>query len=114
MELHSREFTFGTNEPPRTCRSECGQIIPCVEDQGTRAFVSGPLDSQLFPRTITGALESLRRRVGIFDEETGNLGHPLFATRAVEARAAGGEALRPYGRAIVENCLLTIMTLDRS
>ena len=30
---------------------------------------------------ITSVLESLTRRVDIFDEETGNLRHPLFATR---------------------------------
>jgi F-type H+-transporting ATPase subunit gamma len=30
---------------------------------------------------ITSVLESLSRRVDIFDEETGNLRHPLFATR---------------------------------
>jgi len=30
---------------------------------------------------VSGALELLKRRVDIFDEETGNLGHPLFATR---------------------------------
>jgi F-type H+-transporting ATPase subunit gamma len=30
---------------------------------------------------ITSVLESLTRRVDIFDPETGNLRHPLFATR---------------------------------
>jgi len=53
----------------------------CIEDEGTRAFASVPLDFQVFPRTITGALESLRLRVGSLDEETCNLRHPLFATR---------------------------------
>lgn len=34
-----------------------------------------------YARMITSVLESLVRRVDIFDEETGNLRHPLFATR---------------------------------
>jgi len=34
-----------------------------------------------YARMITSVLESLRRRVDIFDESTGNLRHPLFATR---------------------------------
>ena len=34
-----------------------------------------------YAKMITSVLESLTRRVDIFDEETGNLRHPLFATR---------------------------------
>jgi F-type H+-transporting ATPase subunit gamma len=34
-----------------------------------------------YARMITSVLESLTRRVDIFDEATGNLRHPLFATR---------------------------------
>jgi F-type H+-transporting ATPase subunit gamma len=34
-----------------------------------------------YARMITSVLESLVRRVDIYDEETGNLCHPLFATR---------------------------------
>ena len=34
-----------------------------------------------YARMITSVLESLVRRVDIFDEQTGNLRHPLFATR---------------------------------
>jgi hypothetical protein len=39
------------------------------------------LDPQILPRTITGVLGSLKRRVDIFNEESCNLRHPLFATR---------------------------------
>ena len=34
-----------------------------------------------YAKMITSVLESLTRRVDIFDEETGNLRHPLFVTR---------------------------------
>src|SRR6266702_276959 len=34
-----------------------------------------------YARMITSVLESLTRRIEIFDPETGNLRHPLFATR---------------------------------
>jgi F-type H+-transporting ATPase subunit gamma len=34
-----------------------------------------------YARMITSVLESLRRRVGLFDDETGDLSHPLFLTR---------------------------------
>jgi F-type H+-transporting ATPase subunit gamma len=46
------------------------------------------LAARPYARMITSVLESLTRRVEIFDEETGNLRHPLFATRAGEAGAA--------------------------
>jgi F-type H+-transporting ATPase subunit gamma len=39
------------------------------------------LAARPYARMITSVLESLIRRVDIFDEETGNLRHPLFATR---------------------------------
>ena len=39
------------------------------------------LAARPYARMITSVLESLTRRVDIFDEETGNLRHPLFATR---------------------------------
>jgi F-type H+-transporting ATPase subunit gamma len=39
------------------------------------------LAARPYARMITSVLESLTRRVDIFDEETGNLCHPLFATR---------------------------------
>ena len=39
------------------------------------------LSARPYARMITSVLESLTRRVDIFDEETGNLRHPLFATR---------------------------------
>ena len=86
----------GTDGPPRTCCSGCRQIIPLVEDESTRAFVSVPLDSQIFPRTIPDVLESLKCREGIFDEETGILGHPLFATRP-EKRALLVTGATPMG-----------------
>jgi hypothetical protein len=67
-----------------------------------------PLDSQIFPRTITDAFESLKWRVGLFDEETGNLGHPLFATRPEKRVLLGVKALsvRPgYCRRLpIDNC----------
>src|SRR5271165_564541 len=34
-----------------------------------------------YAKMITSVLESLTRRIEIFDPETGNLRHPLFATR---------------------------------
>src|SRR5260370_4603120 len=34
-----------------------------------------------YAKMITSVLESLARRIEIFDPETGNLRHPLFATR---------------------------------
>jgi len=37
---------------------------------------------------ITSVLESLTRRVDIFDEQTGNLRHPLFVTRPGKTRLA--------------------------
>jgi F-type H+-transporting ATPase subunit gamma len=39
------------------------------------------LAARPYAKMITSVLESLTRRVDIFDEETGNLRHPLFATR---------------------------------
>jgi F-type H+-transporting ATPase subunit gamma len=39
------------------------------------------LSARPYARMINSVLESLTRRVDIFDEETGNLRHPLFATR---------------------------------
>jgi F-type H+-transporting ATPase subunit gamma len=39
------------------------------------------LAARPYARMITSVLESLTRRVDIFDEQTGNLRHPLFATR---------------------------------
>jgi F-type H+-transporting ATPase subunit gamma len=39
------------------------------------------LAARPYAKMITSVLESLTRRVNIFDEETGNLRHPLFATR---------------------------------
>jgi F-type H+-transporting ATPase subunit gamma len=39
------------------------------------------LAARPYARMITSVLESLTRRVDIFDEVTGNLRHPLFATR---------------------------------
>jgi F-type H+-transporting ATPase subunit gamma len=39
------------------------------------------LSARPYARMITSVLESLTRRTDIFDEETGELRHPLFATR---------------------------------
>src|ERR1035441_227704 len=39
------------------------------------------LAARPYARMITGVLESLTRRIDIYDEETGNLRHPLFITR---------------------------------
>ena len=39
------------------------------------------LAARPYARMITSVLESLRRRVDIYDETTGNLSHPLFLTR---------------------------------
>jgi F-type H+-transporting ATPase subunit gamma len=39
------------------------------------------LSARPYAKMITSVLESLSRRVDIFDEETGNLRHPLFAVR---------------------------------
>jgi F-type H+-transporting ATPase subunit gamma len=39
------------------------------------------LSARPYAKMITSVLESLTRRVDIFDEATGNLRHPLFATR---------------------------------
>jgi F-type H+-transporting ATPase subunit gamma len=39
------------------------------------------LAARPYAKMITSVLESLARRVDIFDEETGNLRHPLFAVR---------------------------------
>ncbi len=39
------------------------------------------LAARPYAKMITSVLESLTRRVDIFDEATGNLRHPLFATR---------------------------------
>jgi F-type H+-transporting ATPase subunit gamma len=39
------------------------------------------LSARPYAKMITSVLESLTRRVDIFDEETGNLRHPLFASR---------------------------------
>ena len=39
------------------------------------------LAARPYARMITSVLESLTRRVDIFDEKTGNLCHPLFVTR---------------------------------
>jgi F-type H+-transporting ATPase subunit gamma len=39
------------------------------------------LAARPYARMITSVLESLTRRIDIFDEATGNLRHPLFATR---------------------------------
>src|SRR5215469_12432741 len=39
------------------------------------------LAARPYARMITSVLESLVRRVDIFDEQTGNLRHPLFASR---------------------------------
>ncbi|MFZ0742836.1 MAG: FoF1 ATP synthase subunit gamma [Terracidiphilus sp.] len=39
------------------------------------------LAARPYARMITSVLESLTRRVDIYDEETGNLRHPLFITR---------------------------------
>ena len=47
-----------------------------------------------YAKMITSVLESLTRRVDIYDPETGNLRHPLFATRAREARPAGRDHRR--------------------
>ena len=39
------------------------------------------LAARPYAKMITSVLESLTRRVDIYDEETGNLRHPLFVTR---------------------------------
>src|ERR1035438_5011531 len=39
------------------------------------------LSARPYAKMITSVLESLTRRIDIFDPETGNLRHPLFATR---------------------------------
>jgi F-type H+-transporting ATPase subunit gamma len=39
------------------------------------------LQARPYAKMITSVLESLRRRIDIFDETTGNLRHPLFITR---------------------------------
>ena len=39
------------------------------------------LAARPYARMITSVLESLARRIEIYDPETGNLRHPLFATR---------------------------------
>jgi F-type H+-transporting ATPase subunit gamma len=39
------------------------------------------LSARPYARMITSVLESLTRRIDIFDEKTGNLRHPLFVTR---------------------------------
>ena len=39
------------------------------------------LAARPYAKMITSVLESLTRRVDIFDEATGNLRHPLFVTR---------------------------------
>jgi F-type H+-transporting ATPase subunit gamma len=39
------------------------------------------MSARPYARMITSVLESLTRRIDIFDEETGNLRHPLFITR---------------------------------
>src|ERR1700747_3363651 len=39
------------------------------------------LAARPYAKMITSVLESLTRRVDIYDPETGNLRHPLFATR---------------------------------
>ena len=39
------------------------------------------LAARPYAQMITSVLESLTRRISIFDEETGNLRHPLFVTR---------------------------------
>jgi len=39
------------------------------------------LAARPYAKMITSVLESLTRRIDIFDPETGNLRHPLFATR---------------------------------
>ncbi len=39
------------------------------------------LAARPYARMITSVLQSLKRRVDIFDEKTGNLAHPLFLTR---------------------------------
>ena len=39
------------------------------------------LAARPYAKMITSVLESLTRRVNLYDEETGNLRHPLFATR---------------------------------
>src|SRR5215469_7214604 len=39
------------------------------------------LSARPYARMITSVLESLTRRVDIYDPETGNLRHPLFAVR---------------------------------
>ena len=39
------------------------------------------LAARPYAKMITSVLESLTRRIDIFDEETGNLRHPLFITR---------------------------------
>ena len=39
------------------------------------------LAARPYAKMITSVLESLTRRIDIFDEATGNLRHPLFATR---------------------------------
>ena len=39
------------------------------------------MSARPYAKMIASVLESLTRRIDIFDEETGNLAHPLFATR---------------------------------
>jgi F-type H+-transporting ATPase subunit gamma len=39
------------------------------------------MSARPYARMISSVLESLTRRIDIFDEETGNLAHPLFAAR---------------------------------
>src|SRR5580698_11334586 len=39
------------------------------------------LAARPYARMITSVLESLRRRVALFDDETGDVAHPLFVTR---------------------------------
>ncbi len=39
------------------------------------------LSARPYARMITSVLESLRRRVALFDDETGDVAHPLFVTR---------------------------------
>ena len=43
-----------------------------------------------YAKMITSVLESLTRRIEIFDPETGNLRHPLFATREEKRVLRGG------------------------
>ena len=54
-----------------------------------RALMARP-----YARMITSVLESLTRRVDIYDEKTGNLAHPLFISGWGQTTVRGASCLR--------------------